>query len=112
MLDRNKRTPSTIKYEVREALRKKFMQIIGREPVIFVCLYMDHVYIENTETSENDINIDNIDNFNNEKIITENKEEIKCHTKKKKRIKKTAAKKKTAQIKRTKSKKKKAVKES
>lgn len=113
LLDRNKRTPSTIKYEVREALRKKFMQIIGREPVIFVCLYMEHVYIENMETSED--NIDNIDNFNIDnikKIITENEEEIKCHTKKKKRIKKTAAKKKITQIKRTKSKKKKAVKES
>ena len=49
LLNRNKRTPSTIKYEVREALRKKFIQIIGREPVIFVCLYMDHVYIEKQE---------------------------------------------------------------
>nr|WP_295295967.1 ribonuclease J [uncultured Brachyspira sp.] len=46
LLNRNKRTPSTIKYEVREALRKKFIQIIGREPVIFVSLYIDNIYVE------------------------------------------------------------------
>ncbi|WP_157150252.1 ribonuclease J [Brachyspira sp. SAP_772] len=55
LLNRNKRTPSTIKYEVREALRKKFIQIIGREPVIFVSLYIDNVYVdleENNITTE------------------------------------------------------------
>ena len=51
LLNRNKRTPSTIKYEVREALRKKFIQIIGREPVIFVSLYIDNVYIEVEENN-------------------------------------------------------------
>ncbi|MEI0531414.1 ribonuclease J [Brachyspira pilosicoli] len=53
LLNRNKRTPSTIKYEVREALRKKFIQIIGREPVIFVSLYIDNVYIELEENKTN-----------------------------------------------------------
>lgn len=53
LLNRNKRTPSTIKYEVREALRKKFIQIIGREPVIFVSLYIDNVYIELEENNTN-----------------------------------------------------------
>ena len=51
LLNRNKRTPSTIKYEVREALRKKFIQIIGREPVIFVSLYIDNIYIEVEENN-------------------------------------------------------------
>ena len=51
LLNRNKRTPSTIKYEVREALRKKFIQIIGREPVIFVSLYIENVYIELDENN-------------------------------------------------------------
>lgn len=53
LLNRNKRTPSTIKYEVREALRKKFIQIIGREPVIFVSLYIDNVYVELEENNTN-----------------------------------------------------------
>lgn len=43
LLSKNKKTPSTIKYEVREALRRKYMQIIGREPVIFVSLYIDDI---------------------------------------------------------------------
>ena len=51
LLNRNKKTPSTIKYEVREALRKKFIQIIGREPVIFVSLYIENVYIELDENN-------------------------------------------------------------
>lgn len=45
LLSRNKKTPSTIKYEVKEALRKKYMQIIGREPVIFVSLYINDIDI-------------------------------------------------------------------
>lgn len=49
LLSKNKKTPSTIKYEVREALRKKYMQIIGREPVIFVSLYIDDIIEENKE---------------------------------------------------------------
>lgn len=53
LLNRNKRTPSTIKYEVREALRKKFIQIIGREPVIFVSLYIDNIYVELEENNTN-----------------------------------------------------------
>ena len=115
LLNRNKRTPSTIKYEVREALRKKFIQIIGREPVIFVCLYMDHVYIEQSDNNSNENNDTNqniiINSANKENINDEEKR--KCHTKKKKRIKKTmTAKKNTVQMKRVKSKKKKAVKES
>lgn len=106
LLSRNKRTPSTIKYEVREALRKKFIKIIGREPVIFVCLYMDHIYVKNVDNiinnneSQNESIIDNTDNTDNNK-----EEEITCHTKKKKRIKKTALKKKSVQIKRIKKKK-------
>ena len=47
LLSKNKKTPSTIKYEVREALRRKYMQIIGREPVIFVSLYIDDIIEEN-----------------------------------------------------------------
>ena len=43
LLSKNKKTPSTITYEVREALRRKYMQIIGREPVIFVSLYIDDI---------------------------------------------------------------------
>lgn len=106
LLSRNKRTPFTIKYEVREALRKKFIKIIGREPVIFVCLYMDHIYVKNVDNiinnneSQNESIIDNTDNTDNNK-----EEEITCHTKKKKRIKKTALKKKSVQIKRIKKKK-------
>lgn len=61
LLDKNKRTPSTIKYEVREALKRKFIQIIGREPVIFVCLH--------------------IDNFSNNNINNTNKEETTCQKK-------------------------------
>ncbi len=49
LLSKNKKTPSTIKYEVREALRRKYMQIIGREPVIFVSLYIDDIIEENKE---------------------------------------------------------------
>ena len=49
LLSKNKKTPSTIKYEVREALRRKYMQIIGREPVIFVSLYIDDIIGENKE---------------------------------------------------------------
>ncbi|TXJ35089.1 ribonuclease J [Brachyspira aalborgi] len=49
LLLKNKKTPSTIKYEVREALRRKYMQIIGREPVIFVSLYIDDIIEENKE---------------------------------------------------------------
>lgn len=49
LLSKNKKTPSTIKYEVREALRRKYMQIIGREPVIFVSLYIDDIFEENKE---------------------------------------------------------------
>lgn len=49
LLSKNKKTPSTIKYEVREALRRKYMQIIGREPVIFVSLYIDDIVEENKE---------------------------------------------------------------
>ena len=49
LLSKNKKTPSTIKYEVREALRRKYMQIIGREPVIFVSLYIDDINEENKE---------------------------------------------------------------
>lgn len=45
LLAKNKKTPSTIKYEVKEALRKKYMQIIGREPVIFVSLYINDIDI-------------------------------------------------------------------
>lgn len=113
LLNRNKRTPSTIKYEVREALRKKFIQIIGREPVIFVCLYMDHVYIEQAHSSNDENNNNNNVDKNNIEIENNNDEEKeKCHTKKKKRIKKTVMKKNTSQIKRLKSKKKKAAKES
>ena len=58
LLNRNKRTPSTIKYEVREALRKKFIQIIGREPVIFVSLYIENVYIDVEE--ENNTNMEEV----------------------------------------------------
>lgn len=49
LLSKNKKTPSAIKYEVREALRRKYMQIIGREPVIFVSLYIDDIIEENKE---------------------------------------------------------------
>lgn len=49
LLSKNKKTPSIIKYEVREALRRKYMQIIGREPVIFVSLYIDDIIEENKE---------------------------------------------------------------
>ena len=49
LLSKNKKTPSTIKYEVREALRRKYIQIIGREPVIFVSLYIDDIIEENKE---------------------------------------------------------------
>lgn len=49
LLSKNKKTPSTIKYEVREALRRKYMQIIGREPIIFVSLYIDDIIEENKE---------------------------------------------------------------
>ena len=112
LLNRNKRTPSTIKYEVREALRKKFIQIIGREPVIFVCLYMDHVYIEQAHSSNDENNNNNVDKNNIEIENNNDEEKEKCHTKKKKRIKKTVMKKNTSQIKRLKSKKKKAAKES
>ena len=49
LLSKNKKTPSTIKYEVREALRRKYMQIIGREPVIFVSLYIDDIIELNKE---------------------------------------------------------------
>lgn len=49
LLSKNKKTPYTIKYEVREALRRKYMQIIGRKPVIFVSLYIDDIIEENKE---------------------------------------------------------------
>ena len=49
LLSKNKKTPSTIKYEAGEALRRKYMQIIGREPVIFVSLYIDDIIEENKE---------------------------------------------------------------
>ena len=113
LLDRNKRTPSTIKYEVREALRKKFIQIIGREPVIFVCLYIDNVYVETIDNNKQENKkievLDNIDNSNISSIITEEKNQ--CHTKKKKKIIKKKAMKKISSVKRVKQKKKK-VKES
>lgn len=38
ILDKNKRTPSLIKYEIRETLKRTFIKLIGREPVIFVAL--------------------------------------------------------------------------
>ncbi|TKZ30798.1 ribonuclease J, partial [Brachyspira catarrhinii] len=89
LLSRNKKTPSTIKYEVKEALRKKYMQIIGREPVIFVSLYINDIDIlEKSNDNEETINNDNNNNINNteEKII--------CHsnlTKKKKKLMKRKA---------------------
>ncbi len=56
LLNRNKKTPSTMKYEIREALKKKFMQTLGREPVIFACLYIDNqnniTNLENVSTIE------------------------------------------------------------
>ena len=93
LLSRNKKTPSTIKYEVKEALRKKYMQIIGREPVIFVSLYINDTtsdidILEKSNDNEEIINNDNNNNINNteEKII--------CHsnlTKKKKKLTKRKA---------------------
>ncbi len=38
VLDKNKRTPSLIRYEIRENLRRLFIKSIAREPVIFVSL--------------------------------------------------------------------------
>lgn len=93
LLARNKKTPSTIKYEVRETLRKKYMQIIGREPVIFVSLYIDDNISDNLEE-----NIKNNKNINNENINENITEEKTCNSticvskekKKKKTIKKKA----------------------
>lgn len=40
VLDKNKRTPSLMRYEIRENLRRLFIKNIAREPVIFVSLNM------------------------------------------------------------------------
>ena len=83
LLSRNKKTPSTIKYEVKEALRKKYMQIIGREPVIFVSLYINDIDI--LEKSN-----DNEEIINNDNNIKNNTEAI-CQSKKKKKLTKRKA---------------------
>lgn len=83
LLARNKKTPSTIKYEVKEALRKKYMQIIGREPVIFVSLYINDIDI--LEKSN-----DNEEIINNDNNIKNNTEAI-CQSKKKKKLTKRKA---------------------
>lgn len=92
LLSKNKKTPSTIKYEVKEALRKKYMQIIGREPVIIVSLYINDTIsdIDILEKSN-----DNEEIINNNYNIKNNMEEkIICHsnlTKKKKKLTKRKA---------------------
>ena len=83
LLAKNKKTPSTIKYEVKEALRKKYMQIIGREPVIFVSLYINDIDI--LEKSN-----DNEEIINNDNNIKNNTEAI-CQSKKKKKLTKRKA---------------------
>lgn len=100
LLAKNKKTPSTIKYEVKEALRKKYMQIIGREPVIFVSLYMDNIAENNLDNfnslnnfnnlnlKENGIvNYEEIKNLKNDEYEDENdtEEKIICRSKKKKK---------------------------
>ena len=92
LLSKNKKTPSTIKYEVKEALRKKYMQIIGREPVIIVSLYINDT-ISDIDILEK-LN-DNEEIINNNYNIKNNMEEkIICHsnlTKKKKKLTKRKA---------------------
>ncbi len=83
LLSRNKKTPSTIKYEVKEALRKKYMQIIGREPVIFVSLYINDIDILEKSNDNEEI----INKHNN---IKNNTEAI-CQSKKKKKLTKRKA---------------------
>lgn len=99
LLSKNKKTPSTIKYEVKEALRKKYMQIIGREPVIFVSLYMDNMQENNLGYLNNFNNLNNlkeneiidyneeINNIKDDEYDDENdmEEKIICHSKKKKK---------------------------
>lgn len=69
LLDRNKKNLSTMRYEVRETVKKKFMQVLGKEPVIFVCINM--IGENATLTSTTDINKN-----------TDNKEEVPCKKKK------------------------------
>ena len=83
LLAKNKKTPSTIKYEVKEALRKKYMQIIGREPVIFVSLYINDIDILEKSNDNEEI----INKHNN---IKNNTEAI-CQSKKKKKLAKRKA---------------------
>ncbi len=57
VLDKNKRTPSLIRYEVRENLRRLFIKFIAREPVIFVSLQIvnrdkDNIKIETLESTD------------------------------------------------------------
>lgn len=71
LFDKNKRTPSTVKYEVREALKRKFIQIIGREPVIFVYLHIANNSV-NSNNSNNLINANNLGNSNEEETVCQN----------------------------------------
>lgn len=61
LLNKNKKTPSTMRYEIREALNKKFEQIIGRKPVIFIFVNFvagsgtnSNAQVNNTNNNEKD----------------------------------------------------------
>ncbi len=69
LLDRNKKNLSTMRYEVRETLKKKFIQVLGKEPVIFASINMigENVALNSTADINKNIN---------------NKEETPCEKKK------------------------------
>lgn len=53
LLDRNKKNLSTMRYEVKESLKRKFIHLLGKEPVIFACINM--VSQDMLNTMPNDI---------------------------------------------------------
>ena len=55
ILNKNKKTPSLIKYEVRETLKRLFIRLIGREPVVFVSLQIIDKGLNETDREMNRI---------------------------------------------------------